>query len=65
KKFFQGPFQACHAVVKPQEFFGSCLDELCRSHGARQVLCQVLETYAATCRRSGATMGDWRTSAGC
>ncbi|XP_027528649.1 IgGFc-binding protein-like [Neopelma chrysocephalum] len=65
KKSFQGPFRACHAVVKPQEFFGSCLAELCRSHGARQVLCRVLETYAATCRRSGATVGDWRTPAGC
>ncbi|XP_064499952.1 IgGFc-binding protein-like isoform X1 [Pseudopipra pipra] len=65
KKSFQGPFRACHAVVKPQEFFGSCLAELCRSRGARQVLCRVLETYAATCRRSGATVGDWRTPAGC
>ncbi|XP_071435827.1 IgGFc-binding protein [Pithys albifrons albifrons] len=65
RKSFQGPFQACHAVVKPQEFYGSCLTELCRSRGARQVLCQVLETYAATCRRSGATVGDWRTPAQC
>ncbi|NXG26748.1 FCGBP protein, partial [Grallaria varia] len=65
RKSFQGPFQACHAVAKPQEFYGSCLAELCRSRGARQVLCQVLETYAATCRRSGAAVGDWRTPARC
>ncbi|NXW52463.1 FCGBP protein, partial [Nyctiprogne leucopyga] len=60
KKSFQGPFQGCHEVVKPQEFYRHCLYDVCMSDGAKQILCQVLEAYAATCRKSGAVVHDWR-----
>ncbi|XP_066196418.1 IgGFc-binding protein-like [Sylvia atricapilla] len=65
KKSFQGPFRACHNIVKPQDFYRNCLSDLCLSDGARSILCQVLETYAATCRKSGAVVHDWRTPSGC
>ncbi|NXG57438.1 FCGBP protein, partial [Hemiprocne comata] len=65
KKSFRGPFRACHDVINPRDFYRNCLYDVCMSGGARQVLCQVLETYAATCRRNGATVHDWRTPAGC
>ncbi|CAN8217949.1 unnamed protein product [Coccothraustes coccothraustes] len=65
KKSFQGPFRACHGIVKPHDFYLNCLSDLCLSDGARSILCQVLETYAATCRKHGAMVHDWRTPSGC
>ncbi|RMC09518.1 hypothetical protein DUI87_13670 [Hirundo rustica rustica] len=65
KKSFQGPFRACHNIVKPHDFYRNCLLDLCLSNGARSILCQVLETYAATCRKHGAMVHDWRTPSGC
>uniref|UniRef100_A0A8C5U0J2 VWFD domain-containing protein n=1 Tax=Malurus cyaneus samueli TaxID=2593467 RepID=A0A8C5U0J2_9PASS len=60
-----GPFRACHNIVKPHDFYRNCLSDLCLSDGARSILCQVLETYAATCRKQGAMVHDWRTPSGC
>uniref|UniRef100_A0A8U8BMI3 Uncharacterized protein n=1 Tax=Geospiza parvula TaxID=87175 RepID=A0A8U8BMI3_GEOPR len=65
KKSFQGPFRACHDIVKPHDFYRNCLSDLCLSNGARSILCQVLETYAATCQKHGAMVHDWRTPSGC
>ncbi|NXL68798.1 FCGBP protein, partial [Chordeiles acutipennis] len=65
KRSFQGPFQACHEVVGPQEFYRNCLYDVCINDGAKQIFCQVVETYAATCRKRGAVVHDWRTPAGC
>ncbi|NXB75903.1 FCGBP protein, partial [Donacobius atricapilla] len=65
KKSFQGPFRTCHNIVKPHDFYRNCLSDLCLSDGARSILCQVLETYAATCRKHGAMVHDWRTPSGC
>ncbi|XP_055655901.1 IgGFc-binding protein-like [Falco peregrinus] len=65
KKTFQGPFQACHDVVKPKDFYRNCLYDVCMSHGAKQILCQVLEAYASTCKKHGVVVRDWRTPSGC
>uniref|UniRef100_A0A8C5IVV4 VWFD domain-containing protein n=1 Tax=Junco hyemalis TaxID=40217 RepID=A0A8C5IVV4_JUNHY len=65
KKSFQGPFRACHNIVKPHDFYRNCLSDLCLNNGARSILCQVLETYAATCQKHGAMVHDWRTPSGC
>ncbi|XP_055560840.1 IgGFc-binding protein, partial [Falco cherrug] len=65
KKTFQGPFQACHDVVKPKDFYRNCLYDVCMSHGAKQILCQVLEAYASTCKKHGVVVHDWRTPSGC
>ncbi|XP_042653118.1 IgGFc-binding protein-like [Tyto alba] len=65
KKTFQGPFKACHDVVKPREFYRSCLYDVCMSAGAKKILCQVLEAYATTCKKHGAVVHDWRTPSGC
>ncbi|NWX23053.1 FCGBP protein, partial [Aegotheles bennettii] len=65
KKTFQGPFQGCHGVVNPQEFYRHCLYDVCMSDGDKRTLCKVLEAYAATCKNKGATVKDWRTPAGC
>ncbi|NXT85909.1 FCGBP protein, partial [Zapornia atra] len=65
KKTFQGPFKACHEVVKPGDFYRNCLYDVCIGDGARRILCQVLEAYAATCKKQGAVVHDWRTPSGC
>ncbi|NXH44186.1 FCGBP protein, partial [Dicaeum eximium] len=65
KKSFQGPFRARHNIVKPHGFYCNCLSNLCLRDGARSILCQVLETYVAMCRKRGAMMHDCRMSSGC
>ncbi|XP_067398992.1 IgGFc-binding protein-like [Emydura macquarii macquarii] len=58
------PFQPCHAAVDPESFFQRCMADVCVYTGARRVLCQALEAYAATCRYQGIIL-DWRATAGC
>ncbi|NXC23137.1 FCGBP protein, partial [Corythaeola cristata] len=65
KKNFQGPFKACHHLVKPQDFYRNCLYDVCLGDGAKQILCPVLEAYASTCKKHGAVVHDWRTPSGC
>nr|XP_038028058.1 IgGFc-binding protein isoform X2 [Anas platyrhynchos] len=65
KKSFQGPFKACHEVVKPGDFFRNCLYDVCMSDGAKSILCKTLEAYASTCKKQGAVVHDWRTPSGC
>ncbi|NXK27811.1 FCGBP protein, partial [Arenaria interpres] len=65
KKGYQGPFQGCHQLVPPRDFYRNCLYDVCMSKGAKQILCKVLESYAATCRKQGALVHDWRTPSGC
>ncbi|XP_053908647.1 IgGFc-binding protein-like [Cuculus canorus] len=65
KKTFRGPFEACHEVVKPRDFYRNCLYDVCLHRGAKKIFCQVLETYASTCQKNGVLLHDWRTPAGC
>ncbi|XP_076216831.1 IgGFc-binding protein isoform X3 [Aptenodytes patagonicus] len=65
KKSFEGPFKACHEVIKPRDFYRNCLYDVCMSDGAKKILCQVLEAYASTCKKHGAVVHDWRTPSGC
>ncbi|XP_063798275.1 IgGFc-binding protein [Pseudophryne corroboree] len=60
-----GPFRECTSKVDPRSFFDSCLFDVCMSDGAKNILCQVLETYAITCQGQGAKLYDWRTPSGC
>ncbi|XP_044291194.1 IgGFc-binding protein [Varanus komodoensis] len=60
-----GPFRECHAKVNPDDFFDSCIYDVCLNGGAQGFLCQALEAYAKTCRKAGALIYDWRTPSGC
>lgn len=60
-----GPFEACHLLVKPEEYFNFCLYEMCAAHGAKEALCQSLQAYVAVCQAAGATIKSWRTAAFC
>uniref|UniRef100_H9GN41 VWFD domain-containing protein n=1 Tax=Anolis carolinensis TaxID=28377 RepID=H9GN41_ANOCA len=57
-----GPFSDCHAFVKPTEYFNRCLYEVCAAGGAKEVLCQSLQAYVATCQAAGRNVKSWRTS---
>ncbi|XP_062996673.1 IgGFc-binding protein-like [Elgaria multicarinata webbii] len=64
-KTSDGPFRECHALVNPDDFFDSCIYDVCLNDGAKNILCQALEAYAKTCRKAGAIIYDWRTPSGC
>ncbi|XP_053546860.1 IgGFc-binding protein-like [Bombina bombina] len=64
-KFGDGPFRECHSKVNPDNFFDSCLYDICINGGAKQFLCQALGAYADTCRKQGVKIYDWRTPSGC
>ncbi|XP_075135251.1 IgGFc-binding protein-like [Leptodactylus fuscus] len=64
-KVADGPFRECHAKVNPDNFFDSCLYDVCINGGANQFLCQALNVYASTCRKQGVKIYDWRTPTGC
>nr|DBA15730.1 TPA: hypothetical protein GDO54_003201 [Pyxicephalus adspersus] len=64
-KVANGPFRECHPKVNPDNFFDSCLYDVCINGGSNQFLCQALNAYANTCRKQGVKIYDWRTPSGC
>nr|XP_033818986.1 IgGFc-binding protein-like isoform X2 [Geotrypetes seraphini] len=60
-----GAFIMCHAILKPDLFFDSCVYNVCIHDGAMKVFCQELSTYASACRNAGVPVYDWRTPAKC
>uniref|UniRef100_A0A8C8VKK0 VWFD domain-containing protein n=1 Tax=Pelusios castaneus TaxID=367368 RepID=A0A8C8VKK0_9SAUR len=64
-KATEGPFRECHPKVNPDGIFDSCIYDVCLNGGAKNILCQALETYAAICKKKGITIYDWRTPSGC
>ncbi|XP_039369198.1 IgGFc-binding protein-like [Mauremys reevesii] len=60
-----GPFRECHPKVSPEDIFDSCIYDVCLNGGAKNILCQALEAYAAICKKQGITVYDWRTPSGC
>ncbi|XP_030399072.1 IgGFc-binding protein-like [Gopherus evgoodei] len=60
-----GPFRECHPRVSPDEFFHSCVYNVCLNEGNKSILCQALKAYADACREHGVTVYDWRTPSGC
>uniref|UniRef100_F6WZH0 Uncharacterized protein n=1 Tax=Ciona intestinalis TaxID=7719 RepID=F6WZH0_CIOIN len=54
-------FAECHQVVNPAMYFSSCVHDVCACGSNDQYcVCDVLEAYAAECRRSGVVM-SWRS----
>ncbi|XP_029432085.1 IgGFc-binding protein-like [Rhinatrema bivittatum] len=60
-----GAFLECQSVISPDDFFKSCVNDVCVNGGAKQFLCQALSAYASACRNQGVQIDDWRTPAGC
>lgn len=64
-KLEEGPFQKCHPKLNPDDFFDSCIYDVCLNGGAKSILCKALEAYATNCRMEGVIITDWRTQSGC
>ncbi|CAN2388181.1 binding of sperm to zona pellucida, partial [Pristimantis euphronides] len=60
-----GPFQECIPKVNPNKFFDACLVDVCMTNGAKNILCQSLETFASACLNQGVKPFDWRTPSNC
>ncbi|XP_036130509.1 IgGFc-binding protein [Molossus molossus] len=61
----QGPFSACHAVLRPSEYFRQCVFDLCAQKGNSTFLCRSLATYTAACQAAGKAVKPWRTKSFC
>ncbi|XP_060132429.1 IgGFc-binding protein [Zootoca vivipara] len=64
-KLGEGPFRECHDKLSPDNFFDSCLYDVCLNHGAKNILCKALEAYATDCRKEGVVIHEWRAQSGC
>ncbi|KAM8953099.1 IgGFc-binding protein-like [Pelodytes ibericus] len=60
-----GPFQACHAVVDPSDYFGTCVYDLCELNLDLGILCSSLQSYADACQSHGVTIEPWRNETFC
>ncbi|XP_069497528.1 IgGFc-binding protein-like [Ambystoma mexicanum] len=61
----RGPFSSCHAKVDPAHYFSDCVYDHCLTEGNNTVLCQAIQTYAATCQAANVTIASWRTNSFC
>ncbi|KAL0894249.1 hypothetical protein ABMA27_014259 [Loxostege sticticalis] len=50
-------FGACHALVDPQSYVESCVEEQCSMNSSD--VCSTLSSYAAACRQQGVCL-EWR-----
>uniref|UniRef100_A0A8C3V3V6 VWFD domain-containing protein n=1 Tax=Catharus ustulatus TaxID=91951 RepID=A0A8C3V3V6_CATUS len=58
-------FESCHGVINPQDYFDTCLYDLCALNGSQQFLCATLEAYADACQAAGVTLLPWRNATFC
>ncbi|XP_077312503.1 IgGFc-binding protein-like [Lithobates pipiens] len=61
----QGPFKACHQLVKPEIYYQSCLVDACSGRISQEALCASLQAYTALCQEQGAKVGAWRNMTKC
>ncbi|XP_074402790.1 IgGFc-binding protein [Zonotrichia albicollis] len=59
------PFESCHGVINPQDYFDTCLYDLCALNGGQEFLCAALEAYADACQAAGVTLLPWRNATFC
>ncbi|KAJ1086909.1 hypothetical protein NDU88_000104 [Pleurodeles waltl] len=59
-----GIFKDCHAKVPPQNFFKSCVFDMCATGGQSLSLCYALQAYAAHCTNAGVCV-QWRNNTLC
>ncbi|XP_053124186.1 IgGFc-binding protein-like isoform X2 [Hemicordylus capensis] len=60
-----GLFRECHPKLNPDDFFDSCVFDVCLNGGAKNILCQALSAYASNCHKEGVVVPDWRAQSGC
>ncbi|XP_033101456.1 kielin/chordin-like protein [Anneissia japonica] len=57
-------FAQCHVAIPPEDYFASCVYDLCACGSSDTCLCDVLSAYAAECRQIGINL-NWRTASLC
>ncbi|KAE8594561.1 hypothetical protein XENTR_v10019693 [Xenopus tropicalis] len=60
-----GPFKECQSTIDSENFYSSCIYDVCMNGGAKVFLCQALNAYATECRKENINVANWRTAAGC
>lgn len=60
-----GPFQVCHAVLSPSDYFDTCFYDLCELGLDRETLCKSLQSYADACQSLGVQIPAWRNATFC
>uniref|UniRef100_A0A8B9KF75 VWFD domain-containing protein n=1 Tax=Astyanax mexicanus TaxID=7994 RepID=A0A8B9KF75_ASTMX len=60
-----GPFAACHSVIKPESYFRDCVFDVCAANGDADMLCHSIAAYMIDCQDFGVTIKNWRTSTFC
>ncbi|XP_070620743.1 IgGFc-binding protein-like [Erythrolamprus reginae] len=56
-----GPFKSCHSRVPPQPYFTNCVFDYCSNKGNKNVICNVISSYAAACQTLGVQISKWRS----
>ncbi|XP_071943173.1 kielin/chordin-like protein isoform X2 [Antedon mediterranea] len=57
-------FAKCHVSIPPEEYFASCVYDLCACGSSDTCLCDALSAYAAECRQIGINL-NWRSESLC
>ncbi|XP_063074849.1 IgGFc-binding protein-like [Engraulis encrasicolus] len=60
-----GPFGQCQASLDPLMRIEDCAQELERTQGAREALCEALRGYTLLCQQNGIIIGEWRNLTNC
>ncbi|XP_028831721.1 zonadhesin isoform X2 [Denticeps clupeoides] len=60
-----GPFADCSVVLSFKSYFSSCISDMCANNGDPVTFCNLLQTYADTCRKVGISIPAWRNSTFC
>ncbi|KAM4694334.1 IgGFc-binding protein-like [Discoglossus pictus] len=60
-----GPFQECHSVIDPKDYFDNCVFDLCILNQDPGTLCNYLQSYADACQSQGVTIQPWRNDTFC
>ncbi|EOA93833.1 Zonadhesin, partial [Anas platyrhynchos] len=59
-----GLFKDCHTKVPPENFFESCVYDMCFTGGQETSLCYGLQAYAESCNNAGICI-EWRNTTLC
>ncbi|XP_075427173.1 IgGFc-binding protein-like isoform X2 [Ascaphus truei] len=59
-----GVFRDCHALVPPNNFFTSCIYDMCFTEGESLSLCYAAQSYAELCSNAGVCV-EWRSPTFC
>ncbi|XP_045296879.1 IgGFc-binding protein-like isoform X2 [Leopardus geoffroyi] len=57
----EGPLGPCYAALDPLPFLDNCLDDVCRHHGARPIVCRALAAFTVACQALDVHLRPWRT----